>query len=113
MNSRDGHAVFLAGHGQEGLDILRTERDRGEPIDVVITDLGMPFMDGREVARQVKLDSPGTAVILLTGWGEDMRANGDTPENVDRVACKPVRVADLRTIMASVLSGTRSPANRS
>jgi len=35
--------------------------------DVIFTDLGMPYMDGREVIRAVKPESPQTPVVLLTG----------------------------------------------
>jgi CheY-like chemotaxis protein len=38
---------------------------------MVLTDLGMPYVDGRRVASAVKADSPSTPVILLTGWAAD------------------------------------------
>jgi YesN/AraC family two-component response regulator len=42
----------------------------GCTFDVVITDLGLPHVDGRRVAGAVKDASPDTAVILSTGWGQ-------------------------------------------
>ena len=42
---------------------------RGAAFDIVVTDLGMPYVDGRQVAAAVKAASAATPVILLTGWG--------------------------------------------
>ena len=60
-----GHRVTLAGGGQEGL--ARFERD---PFDLVITDLGMPDVNGWDVARAVKSARQGLPVLLLTGWAD-------------------------------------------
>jgi hypothetical protein len=48
--------------------------------DVVITDLGMPYIDARQVAAAVKDALPGTGVILLTGWGQRLVAEGEVTE---------------------------------
>jgi PAS domain S-box-containing protein len=93
---REGHRVQAAEAGREGLDAFRAAAARGEPFDIVITDLGMPHMDGREVARAIKHDSPATPVILLTGWGMHMNAEGEKPAHVDRVISKPPKMKDLR-----------------
>lgn len=91
----DGHTVTCAGDGAAGVEALRAAQRRGVPFQMVVTDLGMPRMDGREVAWEVKRLSPGTPVILLSGWGDQIRAEG-RPEAVDRVLSKPPRVLDLR-----------------
>jgi CheY-like chemotaxis protein len=66
-----------------------------EPFAVVITDLGMPYVDGRQVANAVKQASPATPVIMLTGWGQRMAEDADIPPHVDRVLSKPPRLQDL------------------
>jgi len=63
---------------------------------VVITDLGMPYLDGRQVAQALKQESPATPIILLTGWGAYMKEDGDAPAQVDGVLSKPPRVRELR-----------------
>jgi CheY-like chemotaxis protein len=68
---------------------------------VVMTDLGMPYVDGRKVAAAVKTAAPATPVILLTGWGQSLLAEGDTPPFVDRLLSKPPKMADLRETLAS------------
>ena len=50
----DGHTVTPANDGQSGIDRFRDAIERGEKFDVVITDLGMPRVDGRKVAAAVK-----------------------------------------------------------
>lgn len=96
----DGHTVELADGGQKGLDLFREARKRGESFDVVVTDLGMPFLDGRQVAGYIKRDAPATPVILLTGWGSRMLDEGERPPHVDYVLSKPPRLSALRQAVA-------------
>lgn len=68
---------------------------RNEHFAVVITDLGMPQVDGRKVATAVKSDSSSTPVILLTGWDQRLVAEGGVPANVGRVLNKPPELKEL------------------
>jgi len=104
----DGHAVVTANGGQEGIDAFRQAEERDERFAVVITDLGMPYVDGRKVASAIKSDSPSTPVILLTGWGQRLIAEGDVPPHVDRVLNKPPKLKELRAALAE-LAGTATP----
>src|SRR5260221_729329 len=92
----EGHQVEVTDGGQAGLTSFRSARQRGHPFDVVITDLGMPYLDGRQVAKALKRESPKTPIILLTGWGAYMKEDGETPAQVDGVLSKPPRVRELR-----------------
>lgn len=104
----DGHAVVTANGGQEGIDTFRAAEESNEHFAVVITDLGMPHVDGRKVATAIKSDSPSTPVILLTGWGQRLVAEGDVPANVDRVLNKPPKLKELRAALAE-LTATATP----
>jgi PAS domain S-box-containing protein len=104
----DGHAVVTANGGQEGIDAFRAAEERDEHFAVVITDLGMPYVDGRKVASAIKNDSPSTPVILLTGWGQRLIAEGDIPPHVDRVLNKPPKLKELRAALAE-LAGSGIP----
>ncbi|HKX06701.1 MAG TPA: ATP-binding protein [Stellaceae bacterium] len=97
---KDGHMVVLATDGQSGIDRFRAGPARGEAFDAVITDLGMPGIDGRKVASAVKETSPSTPVILLTGWGQRLLSDGGIPPHVDRVLSKPPRLRELRDALA-------------
>jgi len=105
--SAQGHTVIQAASGQEGLDRLA----KGEPFDLVLTDLGMPGMTGWEVARAVRERWPGLRVGLITGWSDQdlpPRERGD----VDVVISKPFDDAALHQALSSLFDpdGLRSPA---
>ncbi len=97
--SADGHAVTIADGGQAGIDAFRCALSAGQPYDVVITDLGMPQVDGRQVAAAVKSARAQTLVLLLTGWGRRLVEEGEIPPHVDRVLTKPPRLHELRAAL--------------
>jgi PAS domain S-box-containing protein len=81
----EGHVVVAANGGQHGIDVFGAALQRGESFAAVITDLGMPYVDGRRVAAAIKAVAPTTPIILLTGWGQRLEAEGDVPPHVDRI----------------------------
>jgi CheY-like chemotaxis protein len=97
----DGHIVAAANGGQMGLDAFAAALGK-EPFGIVITDLGMPYMDGRQVAAGIKAVSPRTPVLLLTGWGQRLQADNDVPAHVDRVLNKPPKLRELRNALAEL-----------
>jgi CheY-like chemotaxis protein len=96
----DGHTIVVANGGQEGIDFFRTALNDKQTFDVIVTDLGMPYVDGRQVAGFVKAASPSTPVILLTGWGHRLMTEGDLPEHVDILLSKPPKLRELREALA-------------
>jgi NO-binding membrane sensor protein with MHYT domain/signal transduction histidine kinase/ActR/RegA family two-component response regulator len=101
----DGHVVVMAGGGQAGIDAFQAMHRRSEAFDVVITDLGMPHVDGSKVAGAIKEGDGATPVILLTGWGQRLLADGDIPASVDRVLSKPPKLRELRAALAQLTNG--------
>jgi PAS domain S-box-containing protein len=111
----DGHIVIAANGGREGIEEFRNSLQRQEKVSVVMTDLGMPYVDGRQVAASVKAASPSTPVILLTGWGLRLIAENDVPPHVDRVLNKPPKLRQLREALAECVAATptdQSPSNQ-
>ena len=104
----DGHDVTAAHSGQGGINVFGAAIRDGVPYSLVITDLGMPHVDGRRVAAAVKALSPSTPVILLTGWGHRLLAENDIPPHVDRVLNKPPRLGDLRGALMELSEGRSS-----
>jgi len=98
----DGHEVTVASGGEAGIVAFSAARETGRPFDAVLTDLGMPYVDGRKVASEVKVRSPATPVIMLTGWGGSFAATAETPPYVDRVLSKPPKSRELRAVLAQV-----------
>jgi len=103
----DGHAVVTASGGQEGIDTFTASEKSGERFAAVITDLGMPYVDGRKVASAIKAVSPSKPVIMLTGWGQRLVAEGDIPPHVDRVLNKPPKLRELRSALAELVVAHR------
>ncbi len=102
---RDGHEVVLSDNGQSGLDEFRIASERNRPFDIVITDLGMPYIDGRQVAKTIKLESPRTPVVMLTGWGAFMKEDGSGPVEVDGILSKPPRSREIRDMLRKLSPG--------
>ncbi len=98
---RDGHLTSTAIDGEEGLEKFRTAQRQGQPFDLVITDLGMPRMDGLTVARNIKAISPETPVVLLSGWGFRIR-HEEVRDVIDAVMTKPATHQQLRRVLNQV-----------
>lgn len=104
----DSHTILAASDGAQGIELLRASLEPGaRPVSAVITDLGMPNIDGRAVAAAIKQLAPQVPVVLLTGWGERLLAEGQTIPNVDRVLGKPPRLHELRRVLSELVSEAR------
>ncbi len=101
----DGHSVTTASGGQQGIDKLSAATGRDQQFAIVITDLGMPYVDGRKVASAVKTACSDTPVILLTGWGQRLKEDDEIPANVDRVLSKPPKLYQLRAALSELVPG--------
>jgi CheY-like chemotaxis protein len=99
----EGHQVQTAGGGRAGIEAFMDAQQAGQAFPVVITDLGMPHVDGRAVAAAISAAAPGTAIIMLTGWGQRLVASGDIPPGVSVVMSKPPKLTELRQLLAEVL----------
>jgi PAS domain S-box-containing protein len=108
----EGHDVVTSEGGQSGIDEFAGALEGGKPFDFVITDLGMPYVDGRKVAARIRQLDPKVPVVMLTGWGHRLIATGDMPEHVDRVLSKPPKMAELRATLAELAVSRRSGGNR-
>jgi CheY-like chemotaxis protein len=104
----DGHVVVTASGGQEGIDQFRKAMEANQGFSAVITDLGMPYVDGRQVAAAINGMSATTPVIMLTGWGQRLVAEGDIPPHVDLVLNKPPKLRDLRDALAQACGSAGS-----
>jgi two-component system cell cycle response regulator CpdR len=86
-----GFEVTAVADGTAALDALRT----GPPFDVLLTDLRLPDLDGREVARWARELRPPLRIGLITGW--DIETEREDPRywGFDWVLPKPFRLPDL------------------
>lgn len=93
------HRVMAASGGKQGLEMFRSATMENQPYDVIITDLGMPDMNGHQVARIIKAESPQTPIIMMTGWGSNVSDDGDTTPGVDVVVGKPPCMGELNDLL--------------
>ncbi len=98
--AHDGHRVETANGGRLGIEVFLDALNAGNPFPVVITDLGMPHLDGRAVAAAIKAAAPPTFIIMLTGWGQRLVASGEIPTEVVAVLSKPPKLTELRQVLA-------------
>jgi signal transduction histidine kinase/CheY-like chemotaxis protein len=94
-----GHRVTTASSGKEGVEIFRAALLTKQAYETVITDLGMPGIDGHQVARAIKAESPSTPVVMLTGWGAAMKEDGETAPEVNALLSKPPRIPELNNVL--------------
>jgi PAS domain S-box-containing protein len=95
------HKVKTVDSGKAGIEIFLEEYDKKMPFDIVITDLGMPYMDGNSVANIIKKKNSNTPVILLTGWGAFLEKVDK--KNINYILKKPIVLEELFTAIKTVL----------
>ena len=101
MIGTSGHTAFQAAGGKEALAWL----DAGQPVDLVLTDLGMPGMTGADVARAVRARWPQVRLGLMTGWDETEGLVSDTSAIVDFVIAKPF---NLQALLSAYAAGPKA-----
>jgi PAS domain S-box-containing protein len=94
-----GQTVMTAG---DGLDAI-AEFERFAP-DVIVLDIGLPGLNGYEVARRIRSSEAGRRVILvaLTGWGQDEDRRRTLEAGFDHHLVKPVDFDALKALLASL-----------
>lgn len=93
----DGHFVDTAGNGVEALKIFKDKK-----YDLVITDRAMPEMNGDQLAVEIKKISHHTPLVMLTGFGELMKAKSEHPDGVDCLLSKPLTFEAYRNALFRV-----------
>ena len=96
-----GYNVIQASDGQEGLDILTGN----EHVDMIITDLNMPNMDGMTFIQEIKklTDYQSTPVCMLTTETEQSKLENNASISTDAWITKPVQPARVIDIVSGIL----------
>ena len=87
-----GYQVLVASDGSEG---LRAARDHQGPIHLMLTDVVMPGLNGREVAQRLTADRPQTRVLYMSGYTADALAQRDVSAPHTDLIDKPFTPATL------------------
>ncbi|MDB5907803.1 MAG: DNA-binding response regulator [Massilia sp.] len=99
MLGATGHAVFSAANGREALALLRSN-----PVDLVITDLRMPEMDGIELLRQMREGGIEAPVIMITAHGSVESAVAAMKFGASDYILRPFDIEALELVIARVLN---------
>ena len=98
-----GHHVAEASGGKEGLKHLRCE-----PVDLVITDILMPDVDGLEIIREVRKAEPAPRIVAITGGGSRGAMHyleGAVEFGADYALAKPFSKSQLISTIEGLLPG--------
>jgi len=98
---RSGFDVVTAGGGRAALEIL--DREEGNACDVVVLDLSMPDLDGRETLLRIRGLRPGLPVVVASGFGESVTAEQFPSDEVAAFVPKPYEPEELANAVRSAL----------
>lgn len=101
-----GYHVMEAAGGEEALEIVNSFQGK---IDLLITDVVMPSMDGPTLVRAVKRLRPEMAVIFMSGYAEEAFRRHDEKAEDLHFLPKPFGLKQLAAKVKDVLSGTPAP----
>lgn len=90
------YKVLEAEGGEEALVLLK---DTDRPIHLMMTDVSMQPMDGRELAKEARSVRPGLPILFASGYAESI----DVPEGMDVIG-KPFSIDQLRDKVKKILS---------
>lgn len=101
MLSGADHSATGVSNGEEALELIKKDS-----FDLIITDLGMPLVNGWQIAEAARQKKPPVPVILLTGWGPDYDGKDLKARGVDAVLCKPFKFDTLLSTITDVINQT-------
>jgi two-component system cell cycle sensor histidine kinase/response regulator CckA len=90
MLTLQGYNLILAGNGREGLDLYRTHSP-----DIVLTDIMMPFMNGLDMAREIRTMTPDAQIIIMTAFSDTDFTLQAIDIGVNQFVIKPVSFLKL------------------
>jgi CheY-like chemotaxis protein len=93
-----GYATRIAFDGPSALEIAGEQRP-----EVAVLDIGLPVMDGYELAQRLREQLPGIALIAVTGYGQDEDQRKAGAAGFSRHFVKPVQIGHLRAAIDELL----------
>ena len=96
-----GYTVIEARSGEQAMEVLKAE----DGIDLLISDVVMPGMDGVTLARFVRMERPAIRIILISGYSEDVARDGIDPDAGIHFLPKPFSLKQLAGAVKQVMAG--------
>jgi DNA-binding NtrC family response regulator len=94
---KEGYQVETAADGAAALDKLRAKA-----YDLLITDIKMPKQSGLDLLKEVKKEFPGTAVIIMTAYGDSFTVKDAMLLGADEYITKPFKSFEIALIVERV-----------
>ncbi len=98
-----GYEVLVASDGEEAIDLARAQEG---PIDLLLTDLVMPTMNGYELAEALTAESPSLKVLFMSGYASSARERYGKAADQPHLQ-KPFKPDGLRRAVREALDGNR------
>jgi len=96
-----GYTILEAANGEEALEVINSTKAK---IDMIVTDVMMPGMDGHTLVQFVRQEMPHIKVIFISGFAENVIPGGITPESGFFFLPKPFSLKDLASKVKDVLA---------
>jgi two-component system cell cycle response regulator CpdR len=96
----DGHTVEIAQDGTEALDAL----SGGAAVDVLVTDVNMPGLDGISLAKRAEALVPGLRVLMMSGFAEELERAKAAAAGRISVLSKPFTLDHVRSAVRDLLA---------
>jgi len=93
-----GYKTFGAFNGQQALDIFHRES-----VDLILSDIHMPEVNGLELLETVKRERPQVPVVLVTGYGAETGNGDQRRKQASALLSKPFKIADLKRAIDNAL----------
>jgi DNA-binding NtrC family response regulator len=108
---KEGYKVLLAKDGQEGLEIVKTKK-----VDIVISDMKMPRMNGLDLLKTLKKERPEIGVVIMTGYGDTYTVKDALLLGADEYITKPFKSYEMLMIVERtywrILSGSNTTSEK-
>jgi DNA-binding NtrC family response regulator len=104
MLSMLGFTVIEASNGKEALELYQKS---AADISLVLTDMGMPIMDGYALFHELKQRAPALPIIISSGFGDAAISSEIDPAEVAGLISKPYNLDRLRDVMKMTIENTQ------
>jgi two-component system response regulator YesN len=92
-------SVVEANNGEEALQIMENNK-----IDILLTDIKMPFMDGMELCERVRLKYPYIKIIIFSAYGEFEYAKKAINFSISSYILKPIDINEFQAVFSKIIS---------
>lgn len=100
-----GYDVILAENGERAVDFYQK---RGSEIDLVILDMVMPRMNGRDAFKKIIAINPEAKIIIASGFSREARVNNLFEDGLKAFIKKPYRQAEISGLLQEIIVNNRA-----